>query len=69
MYRNARYRRRLMGLVLGGFILVLGGVLGWHAFFHASPPKGSIRVVDDQVIAVMQGMLETWKGTSQQLTK
>ena len=69
MDRNARYRRRLIGVVLGGLILVMSGVLGWHTFVRTSPPKGSIRVVDEQLIAVMQGMLEAWKGTSQHLSK
>jgi hypothetical protein len=54
-------------MALAGLILLTMGVLWWHGARHTPLPKGSVKVVDEQVINVMQGMLEDWKGTSQAL--
>lgn len=62
-------RRWLLCAGLGGLALLAVGVLWQGGRFRASPPKVSVRAVDEQIVAVMRGMLESWKGTAQEVNK
>lgn len=62
-------RRWLLYVGLGGLALLAVGVLWQGGRFRTSPPRVSVRAVDEQIVAVMRGMLESWKGTAQEVTR
>ena len=61
-------RRCLLYMALGGFILLAAGVWWQGGPFRAAPRKALVKAVDEQVLTVMQGMLEAWKGTTREVT-